>query len=113
MRFLRWTKGRQETGYEKMQLAIAKWPKPFDVYLRRFHPGYDIPPHTDKVKEGEHYRINIILKNAKKGGQFICKEPLYESKWIKYFRPDISEHQVTKIIEGKRYVFSLGWVQNS
>ena len=112
MKFFRWEKGRQETGYEKMLLATAKWPKPFDMYLLRFHPGHERPPHTDKVEGGEHHRLNVIFKNAKQGGQFICKDAIYESNRIKYFRPDKSEHQVTKIISGNRYVFSLGWIQN-
>jgi hypothetical protein len=111
MEYLRWKRGRQETGYEKMLLVKAKWPKPFDMYLLRFSPGDEIPPHRDEVGEGQHFRVNIILKNAKEGGQFICKELIYESKHIKYFRPDQSEHQVTKIIEGNRYVFSFGWIQ--
>lgn len=113
MKLLRWERGRQETGYEKMLIATASWPKPFDMYLLRFHPGHEIPPHIDKVAEGEHHRINIILKNAKEGGKFICKNAIYESKWVKYFRPDKSEHEVTKIVEGTRYVFSLGWIKNS
>jgi len=113
MEWLRWQKGRQESNYEKMLLATAKWPLPFDVYLLRFFTGHEVPLHLDTVKKGEHHRVNIILKNATDGGQFICKDPIFESKYIKYFRPDKSEHQVTKINKGSRYVFSLGWLKNS
>ena len=112
MKYFRWQKGRQNTGYEKMLLATAKWPLAFDVYLLRFFPGHEIASHKDEVQKGEHHRINIILKSAKEGGEFICKDSIYESKWLKYFRPDVSEHQVTKIIKGNRYVFSLGWIRN-
>ena len=112
MRLFKWEKGRQETGYEKMLLATAKWPRPFDLYLLRFSVGHEVPPHTDKVSVGEHHRLNIILKHAKKGGEFICSNTIYESSSIKYFRPDKAEHQVTKIINGNRYVLSLGWVKN-
>ena len=111
--FLRWQPGRQNTGYEKMLLATAKWPVPFDMYLLRFREGQVIPPHTDKVASGEHHRLNIVLKEADEGGEFFCSNPIYESRRIKYFRPDQSEHQVTEIVSGSRYVFSLGWVRNS
>lgn len=113
MNFFRWQKGRQETGYEKMLLATAKWPIAFDIYLLRFFPGHEIPPHKDEVEKGEHHRINVILKNAKEGGEFICKDAIHNSRWIKYFRPDKSQHQVTKIIKGNRYVFSIGWIKHS
>jgi len=106
----RWQKGRQATGYDKMLLATAHWPKPFDIYLLRFPVGSEIKPHVDEVKKGNHHRINIILKNAKEGGLFVCNNPIYESKRIKYFRPDLSMHEVTKIVQGNRYVLSLGWV---
>ena len=109
-KMFRWDNGRQKTGYEKMLLLTAKWPIPFDMYLLRFRQGQEIPPHVDDV---EHHRINIILRNAELGGEFVCKDPIYESKWVKYFRPDLSEHSVTKISKGNRYVFSLGWIQNS
>jgi len=112
MKLFKWEKGRQNTGYEKMLLASARWPKPFDVYLLRFFEGHEILPHRDKVEQGEHHRINLILKSAADGGDFICADPIYDSKYIKYFRPDISEHQVSKITSGSRYVLSLGWINN-
>ncbi len=77
MKFLRWEKGRQETGYDKMLIATAKWPRPFDMYLLRFFPGHEIPLHKDGVKEGEHHRVNFILKNSKEGGEFICEDSIY------------------------------------
>ena len=106
-------KGQARKGYEKMLLATASWPVAFDMYLLRFFTGHGVPPHKDEVNEGEHHRVNIILRNAKEGGKFICKDAIYESKWINYFRPDKSEHQVTEIIKGNRYVFSIGWIKNS
>ncbi|RBP48946.1 hypothetical protein [Arenicella xantha] len=92
-----------------MLLATAAWPLAFDMYLLRFSVGDEIPPHQDQVNNGEHHRVNIILKHAKEGGLFICHDAIYDSSRIKYFRPDQSVHQVTKIIQGSRYVFSIGW----
>lgn len=112
MTLFRWQKGRQKTGYQKMLLATANWPLPFDMYLLKFNEGDEIPPHIDDVGSGEHHRINIVIKKAKRGGDFICDQPIYESSRIKYFRPDITMHSVSKIIKGNRYVFSLGWIKN-
>jgi hypothetical protein len=106
----RWQRGRQGSGYDKMLLATAKWPLPFDSYLIRYPEGSAIPPHTDPVQSGRHYRLNIILKSPKSGGEFICATPIFATKRIKLFRPDACEHSVTQVVGGSRYVFSLGWV---
>lgn len=108
---LRWQTGRQQTGYEKLLIAKNAFIFPFDCYLLRYKKGAEVPNHKDPVSNKKHYRINIILKNAKKGGQFICKGPIFENSRIKLFRPDISEHAVTKITAGTRYVLSIGWVR--
>lgn len=57
----RWRRGRQGTGYDKMLLATATWPIRFDSYLIRYPEGSEIPPHTDPVSDGRHYRLNIVL----------------------------------------------------
>ena len=76
-KLFRWDKGRQQTGYEKMLIAGTPWPIPIDIYILRFKVGTEIPPHTDKVDTGEHYRLNLILKKAKVGGCFYCSNPIY------------------------------------
>jgi hypothetical protein len=109
----RWRKGRQGTGYDKMLLATGRLPLPFDLYLLRFPTGTVIGPHTDKVEAGEHYRLNIILRPARRGGEFQCADPIYVNPRIKLFRPDRSEHAVTRIEQGTRYVLSFGWVRHA
>jgi len=106
----RWQKGRQGTGYDKMLLATGSWPVPFDSYLIRYPEGSAIPPHTDPVRSGRHYRLNIILKSPRSGGEFVCADPIFASRRIKLFRPDACEHSVTQVVGGSRYVFSLGLV---
>ena len=106
----RWQHGRQGTGYDKMLLATATWPLPFDCYLIRYPEGSASPPHTDPVQAGRHYRLNVVLKSPKSGGEFICATPIFATKRIKLFRPDACEHSVTRVVGGSRYVFSLGWV---
>jgi hypothetical protein len=106
----RWQRGRQGTGYDKMLLLTAPWPVPFDSYLIRYPEGSEIPPHTDPVSSGRHYRLNVILKSPKSGGDFVCATPLFASKRIKLFRPDACQHSVTRVVGGSRYVLSVGWV---
>lgn len=112
-KLFRWEQGRQKSGYDKMLLCGAKWPIKFDTYLLKFDVGSEIAAHVDKVESGNHFRLNIVLKKAKEGGNFICKNPIFETNRIKLFRPDICEHQVSKITKGNRYVLSIGWVKNS
>lgn len=110
---LRWRRGRQETGYDKMLLLLLPIPVPTDCYLLRFPEGAEIPPHVDPVQKGRHFRMNIILRNARKGGEFQCSDPIWNYRRIKLFRPDLSLHSVTKITEGTRWVLSIGWVRRS
>ncbi|WP_394202306.1 hypothetical protein [Marinagarivorans algicola] len=91
-RLFRWERGRQKTRYHKMLLCGATWPIKFDIYFLRFPEGSEIKPHTDKVISGQHYRLNIVIKDADIGGDFICSNAIFESARIKLFRPDISEH---------------------
>jgi hypothetical protein len=107
----RWQRGRQAGGYDKMLLLTGYWPLPFDCYLLRFPTGAEIPPHVDQVKSGRHFRLNLLLRRAKAGGEFVCADPLYESRRIKYFRPDISTHSVSKVIAGSRLLLSIGWIR--
>ena len=106
----RWQRGRQGTGYDKMLLLTAPWPLPFDCYLIRYPDGSEIPPHTDPVAAGRHYRLNVILKAPRSGGEFVCANPLFATRRIKLFRPDACEHSVTRVVGGSRYVLSVGWV---
>lgn len=94
-----------------MLLLQSMWPLPFDVYVLRFRAGSEIPPHTDPVATGRHYRCNIVLKRAQEGGEFVCAAPIFASRRIKFFRPDACEHSVTRVLKGTRYVFSIGWVR--
>ena len=107
----RWEKGRQNTGYEKLFLFGSKWLLKFDCYILKFGEGVNIPLHIDQVDHGKHYRLNIILKHAKLGGHFHCKNCIFETPRIKLFRPDLNEHSVSKIERGKRYVLSVGWLR--
>jgi hypothetical protein len=107
--WLRWARGRQGSGYDKMLLARASWPLGFDCYLLRYPRGSAIPPHTDPLTNMRHYRLNIVVWRAQQGGDFVCATPIFSTQRIKFFRPDACEHSVTEVTAGTRYVFSLGW----
>lgn len=109
--FLRWRSGRQGTGYEKMLLLANPYLLPFDCYLLRYKQGTGVPEHTDPVDGKRHYRLNVVLKRARHGGEFVCKTPIYEGRRVKLFRPDVSAHSVTAVESGTRYVLSIGWVR--
>lgn len=113
MKWLKWQKGRQESGYDKMLLATAKWPVPFDFYLLKFPTGSKINTHVDPVATGmKHYRINIIIWRAIKGGEFVSEQTIVDWPRIKLFRPDVVPHSVTRVEEGTRYVLSIGWLRH-
>ena len=107
-----WQPGRQGTGYEKMLLLANPIVVPFDFYLLRYCEGSEIPKHTDRVDGKRHYRLNIEVWRAKRGGHFRCDRPILTLPRVNLFRPDVAEHSVSRIEEGRRYVLSLGWVRN-
>lgn len=107
---LPWQQGRQGSGYNKICLFQSKWLK-CDCYLLYYPKGSRIGAHTDEVESGRHYRLNIMLKKAKKGGDFVCPEATFKCGRIALFRPDIQEHMVTTIQEGYRVMLSIGWVR--
>lgn len=80
------------------------------MYLLKYPTGSLIKPHLDTLAPSlRHYRLNVVIWKAKNGGEFVCKDPIFETDRIKFFRPDKSLHSVKKIREGTRYVLSIGW----
>lgn len=108
--WLQWREGRQNSGYSKFLLLTGLFPLPFDCYILKYKEGSFIAPHVDKVDFGKHYRLNIVVKAPKKGGEFSCKKCMLKFWRVAFFRPDLYEHAVSKIEKGSRYVFSFGFV---
>ena len=109
-KWLRWDRGRQDTGYDKLLLAANPFLVPFDLYLHRYPVGPHIPSHRDPVPNGRHYRLNVVVRRSIAGGEFICDNPIYSSERVNFFRPDVSTHSVTKVEGRLRHVLSLGWI---
>lgn len=105
----KWELGRGMSGYDKLLLCCSSRLK-FDCWILRFKEGSYIDPHVDAVKSGKHYRLNIILRKAEEGGEFICFKVIWKFWRVVLFRPDIAVHRVKPIIKGTRYVLSIGWV---
>jgi hypothetical protein len=100
----RWLPGRQGTGYQKRPL-LQLWF--LDAYLLRFPEGSHVPEHTDQVLGCRHWRLNLVLRRALRGGEFVCGRAWRLGR-LALFRPDTEPHSVTRIDEGTRYVLSLG-----
>ncbi|MDD5165040.1 MAG: 2OG-Fe(II) oxygenase [Candidatus Pacebacteria bacterium] len=109
MKNFRWESGRQDSGYSKMLIATAKFPIPWDFYILKYPVGSEIHEHVDTVTDRAHYRLNIIIKKPKKGGNFFSEKTIFNSSRIKLFRPDLYKHSLTRIEKGTRYVISIGW----
>lgn len=107
---VKWIKGRQNSGYDKLLILTGMKPLPFDIYLLRFKKGSFVESHVDEVKTGKHFRLNIILKNAKEGGLLYSEGWILDRKRIKLFRPDIFAHGLSEVEEGTMYILSIGWV---
>ena len=107
-----WNQGRKMTHYYKCALFRSGKFK-CDVYLLKFPTGSYIDDHKDPSPEGyEHHRINFVLNKNFKGGKFVIKGKAQEGR-IHKFRPDKHKHRVTKIKEGTRYVFSIGYLKKA
>lgn len=100
---LRWTLGRQGTGYRKLILALgATW----DAYIVSYPVGTMIPTHTDPVPGKRHWRMNIRIQGEDtfEGAYVFRVGPLV------IFRPDVSPHSVGEVSR-PRTILSVGWTR--
>lgn len=110
--WLKWVKGRQNTGYEKMLIYQFKlFGKGFDCYLLRYKVKDEIPAHVDPIPGKKHFRLNIELVQAKVGGDlFFYQDRQWKHqyrKWV-FFRSDLQPHKVTRVVQGERIVITFG-----
>jgi hypothetical protein len=109
-KWLRWEKGRQGTGYDKSLIFVSPFPVPFDCYLLRFPEGTEIPPHRDPVTTGRHYRLNVVIKRALSGGDFICADPMLDWRRLKFFRSDQSVRAIAGRVFGEPRRGLMIWI---
>lgn len=115
-----WVKGRQEqTEYYKFTLWFFKiWKFGFDAYLLKYKAFTNLPIHTDPVKNGKHWRLNINLKGnslfyiESKTACYFKKEGTYYKildQKINLFRADLKKHYL-KVFSNTTKL-SLGFVK--
>lgn len=114
MNILKWKKGRQGTGYEKMILANIIFPsflntkvRGFDIHILFYPEGIELPEHVDLIEDMRHVRINFVLKKSKLGGVFKSDGIIFTSSRLKIFYSDLP-HSVSKIEKGNRWLLSIG-----
>lgn len=110
----RWRIGYRRSGYMKMRLAAGMLPIPWDLWLFHMVEGVEIPPHRDVARgrfaERRAYRLNWIVKSAKRGGVFYTEKSVFNLfNRLILFRVDTCTHGVTKIEHGERYMLSFGF----
>ncbi len=103
-----WVPSRLKSNFHKLPLVQSRY---FDAYILRFREGSWAPWHTDPVEGRRHYRVNIILKKAKRGGEFQCDKVLFKAGRLVVFRPDQEKHSVSPIKSGTRWVLSFGFTR--
>ena len=106
---MRWEEGRQKTGYLVTRLFQSAKLRA-DCWLIYYPTGSYILAHTDSAPGFKHYRLNIDLRKAKKGGKLKCEEPIFRFWRFNFFRSD-RLHFVTEVREGTRLVLSVGWLR--
>lgn len=90
-------------------LFHSKW---LSIYLVRYPEGHKVGPHVDMVSEGQLYKLNCVLVKPRRGGEFICEKNIFNlfGRLI-LFRPDLYQHQVSKIGHGSRWLLSLAFTR--
>lgn len=110
MKLFKWTSGPQKNSGYKVLTLIFSVKFLIDCIIIKYPNGSKMEPHVDKPScNRPHYRINIVLWNSRKGGQFICERTIFTLfNRIYFFRADLYEHSVTTVDSGVRYVLSIG-----
>jgi hypothetical protein len=78
------------------------------VYLVRYAAGHRVIPHVDGVQSGRLYKLNCVLVKPRRGGEFRCARTIFNLfNRLVLFRPDLHEHEVSRIEAGHRSLLSV------
>lgn len=93
---------------DKVKTRILFRSRYLNIYLVRYSAGHRIMPHVDMVSEGQLYKFNWVVVKPESGGEFICEKNIFNlfGRFI-LFRPDLYEHQVSRIEHGNRWLLSF------
>lgn len=75
------------------------------INLVTYPQGHRVMRHNDPMGSGRYYKLNIVLKKPRQGGVFEADGTLFDR--IVLFRPDLHEHSVSRIEQGKRVLLSI------
>lgn len=101
-----WVHVGQEISYRKFVLNV-RWPITFQfqIFITRYGAGGLLEEHIDSTHEDEkQFRLMVLLKRPKQGGELICEKFIINRGRIKLFEPNRYKHQVTKVVRGERLV---------
>lgn len=104
---LRWSPGRQGTGYRKLPIARGKT---WDVYVIDYPAGSSVPTHRDPVEGKRHYRLNVVVRGSLDAFYIAGDGCAWRRGRITLFRPDTVFHGVWPV-RSRRIVISIGWVR--
>lgn len=96
--------------YQEYVINI-RWPIMLQIQLHvnRYGVGGELREHVDVIQDGERqFRIQLILRNAIRGGELLCERFIVNRRWFKIFEPARWRHQVTRVEEGQRLLLNLG-----
>jgi hypothetical protein len=97
-------KGNRDTGYRLVDLLgfhIGTFQ--FRLILGRYPEGASQPPHVDVLHTQDIYRVVVVLKNAKAGGELYVPNADFQLGERVYFFNPKYQHQVLPVLEGVRY----------
>lgn len=95
--------------------GVIRWPfySAFFLSLISYPQGSIVEKHHDgginplKMKPLLGCNLNIVLKKAVEGGEFICMEAWVNTGRIKIFNGDKYDHEVTRVEKGRRVIFAF------
>ncbi|BES73124.1 hypothetical protein RE428_41420 [Marinobacter nanhaiticus D15-8W] len=94
----------------KVKTRILLQSKRLNIYLVRYPEGHRVRRHLDMVSEGCLYKLNCVLVKPKVGGEFICDKNLFNlANRLILFRPDLHQHEVSRIEQGSRWLLSFAF----
>lgn len=82
--------------------------KRVSLNLVTYPQGHKVLHHHDPMGSGRYFKFNVVLKKARKGGEFSADKLIINLfNRVFLFRPDLYSHSVTQIEQGERTLLSL------
>lgn len=94
--------------FYNVKTRILLHSKHLDIYLVRYPEGHKVGPHIDMISSGRLYKLNMVLVKPEAGGKFHSEKNIFNLRdRVIFFRPDLYQHSVDKIRQGKRLLLSV------